>query len=166
MASAAVASAGKLVGLARLRRHRKRRPAADPPLYDTRTAHQLLAISAGASRHPPAIWFAKPGRPSRQSHGGSGNFEAWWRQTLEDGVVAEQRAAMVAPPAAKLPEVTARVRAAKASPSSLSRPTRRSGTAAAANNAWLQECPKPFSKQVWGNALHLVASGCAASRPA
>ena len=24
-----------------------------------------------------------------------------------------------------------------------------------ANNAWLQECPKPFSKQVWGNALHI-----------
>src|SRR5262249_40115848 len=25
-----------------------------------------------------------------------------------------------------------------------------------ANNAWLQECPKPFSKQVWGNALHVA----------
>ena len=25
-----------------------------------------------------------------------------------------------------------------------------------ANNAWLQECPKPFTKQVWGNALHLA----------
>src|ERR1700733_12118365 len=24
-----------------------------------------------------------------------------------------------------------------------------------ANNAWLQECPKPFTKQVWGNALHV-----------
>ncbi len=27
-----------------------------------------------------------------------------------------------------------------------------------ANNAWLQECPKPFTKQVWGNALHLAES--------
>ena len=27
-----------------------------------------------------------------------------------------------------------------------------------ANNAWLQECPKPFTKQVWGNALHIGAS--------
>ena len=24
-----------------------------------------------------------------------------------------------------------------------------------ANNAWLQECPKPFTKQVWGNVLHI-----------
>ena len=24
-----------------------------------------------------------------------------------------------------------------------------------ANNAWLQECPKPFTKQVWGNVLHV-----------
>ena len=24
------------------------------------------------------------------------------------------------------------------------------------NNAWLQECPKPFTKQVWGNALHIA----------
>jgi molybdopterin-containing oxidoreductase family iron-sulfur binding subunit len=23
------------------------------------------------------------------------------------------------------------------------------------NNAWLQECPKPFTKEVWGNAIHL-----------
>ena len=26
------------------------------------------------------------------------------------------------------------------------------------NNAWLQECPKPFTKQVWGNALHVAES--------
>ncbi|HEX4272020.1 MAG TPA: 4Fe-4S dicluster domain-containing protein, partial [Rhizomicrobium sp.] len=25
-----------------------------------------------------------------------------------------------------------------------------------ANNAWLQECPAPFTKEVWGNALHLA----------
>jgi hypothetical protein len=25
-----------------------------------------------------------------------------------------------------------------------------------ANNAWLQECPTPFTKQVWGNALHVA----------
>ena len=25
-----------------------------------------------------------------------------------------------------------------------------------ANNAWLQECPAPFTKQVWGNALYIA----------
>ena len=25
-----------------------------------------------------------------------------------------------------------------------------------ANNAWLQECPKPLTKEVWGNAVTLA----------
>ena len=36
------------------------------------------------------------------------------------------------------------------------RPIRRLFDGSFANNAWLQECPKPFTKQVWGNALHVA----------
>ena len=32
-----------------------------------------------------------------------------------------------------------------------------------ANNAWLQECPKPLTKQVWGNAAHLAPEDAASA---
>ncbi len=124
------------------------------PLYDSRTPHQLLAILRGASAASSHDLVRETWRADRQSQGGSGNFEAWWRQTLEDGIVADTAAAMVAPPAAKLPDI--KPNSAPQGFAVVLSPDPCVWDGSRSNNALLQECPKPFSKQVWGNVLHLA----------
>ena len=118
------------------------------PLYDTRSPHELLAMIAGpgGSAHDLVreTW--------RQQAGG--NFDDWWRQTLHDGVVADSRAMPVPAPMANLPEIAP----AATSPTALSlvlAPDPCVWDGGFANNAWLQECANPLTKQVWGNALHV-----------
>ena len=123
------------------------------PLYDSRTAHELLALLNGASAASPYDLVRDTWRGAANAGDG---FEDWWRQALQDGVVANSAAATVSPPAAALPQV------APAQPPSGYTLTLSPDAAvfdgSAANNAWLQECPKPFTKQVWGNALHVAAA--------
>ena len=74
------------------------------PLYDTRTAHELLRCSAAAPRHlvdiVPDLWrHANPAATA--------DFDAWWRQTLQDGVVADSAARTRRAPAAKLTQICA-----------------------------------------------------------
>jgi Fe-S-cluster-containing dehydrogenase component len=126
------------------------------PLYDTRTAHDVLAFLGGsiaASSHDlvRATW-----QSARQSQTAAGDFEPWWRQTLQDGVVADSAAAKGTAPAAKLTQITP---ASPANGFTLTlAPDPSVWDGRMANNAWLQECPKPFTKQVWGNALHISAA--------
>jgi Fe-S-cluster-containing dehydrogenase component len=121
------------------------------PLYDTRSAHDLLAflngsLSTSAHELVRARW-----RASRSS---GENFDGWWRQALQDGLIADSASPKVTLPTAKLPQV------APAKPTTgfvlTLAPDPAVFDGSVANNAWLQECPKPFSKQVWGNALHLA----------
>jgi len=124
------------------------------PLYATRTAHDLLAFLGGPTS-PSSYELV---RTTWRKQAGDSPFETWWRQTLQDGVVANSAAKPVDPGQAKLPDI----------------PPAKSGNTitlvlapdasiwdgSAANNAWLQECPKPLTKQVWGNVLH-VSDGLA-----
>ena len=82
------------------------------------------------------------------------DFDDWWRQSLQDGVIAHTAAAKISPPAPQLPQV-APAGANDGFTLTLS-PDPSVFDGSVANNAWLQECPKPFTKQVWGNALHLA----------
>jgi Fe-S-cluster-containing dehydrogenase component len=121
------------------------------PLYDTRGAHDLLTfLGGGLSASSYDIVRAK--WRSVAPHGE--DFEDWWRQSLQDGVIANTAAATQSLPAAKL------TRIAPARPSTglvlTLAPDPSVFDGSVANNAWLQECPKPFSKQVWGNALHVA----------
>jgi molybdopterin-containing oxidoreductase family iron-sulfur binding subunit len=118
------------------------------PLYDSRTAHQLLAAvggaaSGGSQDQVRETWAGQAGS----------DFDGWWRQTLQDGVIANSAATPVAPPSAKLPQVQP-VAASNGLVLTLA-PDPSLWDGGEANNAWLQECPKPFDKQVWGNALHI-----------
>ncbi len=119
------------------------------PLYDTRTTHDLLAMLGGALSPSSYDIVRETWRGAA-----AGDFEDWWRQTLHDGAISGSAHRVVSPGAPKLPEIPS-----NAAPnagfvlSTVPDPGLWDGSFA--NNAWLQECPKPLTKQVWGNALHL-----------
>ncbi len=118
------------------------------PLYATRTAHEVLASLLGQSGATAydlvrETWTAT----------GVADFDAWWRQALHDGVLSGSTARPVVAGRPRLPAV-----APAPAPEGLTvvlRPDDCLWDGRFANNAWLQECPKPLSKQVWGNALAL-----------
>jgi Fe-S-cluster-containing dehydrogenase component len=123
------------------------------PLYDTRTGHQMLALLNDASG-PSSYDMVRS--HWQQTNASDGNFEDWWRQCLQDGVVAGSASATVSLPAPRLSHIAPANDGGNYTLILASDPSLFDGSFA--NNAWLQECPKPFTKQVWGNALHIAPS--------
>ncbi|HEX6003263.1 MAG TPA: 4Fe-4S dicluster domain-containing protein [Burkholderiales bacterium] len=121
------------------------------PLYGGLSPHALLSIVAtGDIRSGYDIvrrhWQARTSR-----------FEDWWYRTLQHGMVADSAAPAVA--------VRAMAPAQETEPESVGwtlafreDPSVRDGEFA--NNAWLQELPRPDSKIAWDNAA-LIAPGSA-----
>ncbi len=122
------------------------------PLYDSRTAHELLALLIGEVS-PSSYGIVQSNWRDRS---GSKDFAAWWRTVLHDGVVPDTAAHPVAAPSAALPQVSPAPAADGLTLTIAPAPTVWDGSFA--NNAWLQECPQPLTTQVWGNALHLSAA--------
>jgi Fe-S-cluster-containing dehydrogenase component len=97
----------------------------------------------------------------RQDHPGA-DFDAFWRRSLHDGVVAGSALPPIAPaldPAGVRQAVAGL--AADKPPSGLSlvlRPDPTVHDGRFANNSWLQELPKPLTKLVWDNALLVSTS--------
>jgi len=128
------------------------------PLYGTRSGIALLGLFAGrhdASAHAAVreTWSAR--------HAGPETFEAWWRQALHRGVIADSAAPPLDLPPPRLP-------APSDAPSAqglvlVLRPDASVWDGGHANNAWLQECPRPLTRQAWGNAA-LIAPEEAAAR--
>ncbi|HSC63504.1 MAG TPA: 4Fe-4S dicluster domain-containing protein [Caldimonas sp.] len=130
------------------------------PLYDGRSAHELLAlVAADDVRDGHALlrrhWRASGAAPK-------GDFDAFWRDSLGRGVVRDS-----APPALSLPPAQVPVPATAANPPSgelaavfVADPSASDGRFA--NNGWLQELPRPFTKLTWDNALHLAPATAAA----
>jgi molybdopterin-containing oxidoreductase family iron-sulfur binding subunit len=118
------------------------------PLYDTRTAHDLLAFMAGAVA--PSAYDLVRGTWAGQ---GGGDFDGWWRRALHAGVIADTAAAPVSAGMPTRPDVKpVQVRDGL---SLLLAPDGSVWDGAFANNAWLQECPDAFTKGVWGNTIDL-----------
>ena len=117
------------------------------PLYDTRSAHELLALLAGDDvRDGHAIvqryWRSRT----------AGNFDTFWRESLRRGVIENSA------PAPLRTKVDANIAAAPSRPSGVvavftADPSTHDGRFA--NNAWLQELPRPFTKHTWENALFI-----------
>jgi molybdopterin-containing oxidoreductase family iron-sulfur binding subunit len=126
------------------------------PLYDGKTAHELLAVllgQAGQTPHATVHDYWKDQRPLP-------NFEAAWESWLNEGVVAGTT--LSEKPVKLVPDLPARL--AQNAPGGHSqgnnlevvfRPDPTIWDGQFANNGWLQELPKPLTKLTWDNAAML-----------
>jgi Fe-S-cluster-containing dehydrogenase component len=119
------------------------------PLYRTWTDHQVLALLMSREDVLPYDLVRETWKPRA-----AGDFESWWTRALHDGVIAGS-AVVAAPTDPALPNVTAATTPVETDITIVLRPDPTVWDGTFANNAWLQECPKPLTKQVWGNALSL-----------
>ena len=119
------------------------------PLYDSRTAHQLLAFldGAGATSSYDLV------RSYWQSETGTRDFNSWWRQTLEDGLIGDSAAKKVSTGDVNLPKVAPSQ--TRGTLSLVLAPDPSIWDGSVANNAWLQECPKPLTIPFEGEGLKL-----------
>ena len=125
------------------------------PFYNVRSFHALLDRWSGGTRSDHdlvrATWRDAWGK----------DFDDRWRDTLVRGFVADSA------PAAVMPTVANRsisIEATAATGLTVDiRPDPSIWDGRFANNAWLQETPKPISKVTWGNIL-LVSPKLAADR--
>ena len=128
------------------------------PLHPSCSAHRLLALMSDEADRSDYdrlrdFW--------RGRWGGEG-FEDRWRKTLVDGVVEDSRPQPVPKPAAQLPGWTPPVR--QEGYAIVYRPDPSVYDGRFANNAWLQECPQPFTKAVWGNAIEMSPEDAARAK--
>ena len=123
------------------------------PLYsDSKSAHEVvdaLLTPPGRSGHDIVKDFWRRGRAPAA-------FEAFWRKSLNDGVVADS-AAPRATPAISGADTTAPAKTSVMETEGnglaiLFRPDPSVWDGRFANNAWLQELAKPLSKLTWDNA--------------
>lgn len=118
------------------------------PLYDGVSEHELVAILAGqniktSEKAVKAFWKTKLGL----------DFDGAWRRALHDGFVAGS--AFPAKTLTAKVDWTAKELAARFSKSEWEltlHPDETVWDGSFANNGWLQELPKPFTKLTWDNA--------------
>ncbi|HET7151923.1 MAG TPA: 4Fe-4S dicluster domain-containing protein, partial [Candidatus Acidoferrum sp.] len=119
------------------------------PLYRTHSYHEVL----GAFTDKPGITDYDTLRDRLKTANPSGDFEKFWRKTLNDGVIA---GTAFAPINVSLKFDAASLPPAKESSSDelefLFRPDPCIFDGRFANNGWLQELPKPVTKLTWDNA--------------
>ncbi|MBZ9657679.1 TAT-variant-translocated molybdopterin oxidoreductase [Mesorhizobium sp. ESP-6-4] len=112
------------------------------PLYDGKSAHQLLAVLGGGFEADPLSLI--------RQHWTQLDDDAW-RKALRDGVMADSAAK---PVSVTVPPDLAGLKPAKAGNGIdirfVADPWLRDGRFA--NASWLQELPRPLTKIVWGNA--------------
>ncbi len=123
-------------------------------LYDTRTRDEFLALLTNEPAGSAYDLTRETWRPMATA-----DFETWWRMALHDGVIAGTAAtpitvSAVQPPKLPEPKPTHGL-------TFVLSPDPAVWDGRFANNAWLQECPDPFTKQVWGNCLQLAPGDAA-----
>lgn len=123
-------------------------------LFPTRTRDEYLSWFANE-----AVTNAHELTRASWQDGAPEKIAAEWRKALNDGVIANSAATPVPVSINRVPDLP-RAAATRAITIALS-PDPSVWDGRYANNAWLQECPKPFTKQVWGNAIQ-IAPGDAA----
>ncbi len=119
------------------------------PLYGSTTEHAVIALLTGQADASPYDLV----RETWRGNAGA-DFDNWWARALHDGVIADTASRPATPGEPKLPTISA-ARAKTEGMALVLCPDPSVWDGSFANNAWLQECPKPLTKQVWGNALAL-----------
>ena len=126
------------------------------PLYGGKTGVEVVAAVLGRGTVPVDELVQETWQAEWEARGGADTFEAFWRQSLHDGRVE----------GTELPALDAAVDGAAVTAAAeaingwqggdlelVFRPDPTIYDGSFANNAWLQECPKPLTKLTWDNAL-------------
>ena len=119
------------------------------PIYSGRTAHEVINVlldQADQSAHDTVQ------RYWRAQHSGA-DFDDFWQTSLHDGVMAGSAFLEKTAPRAQMPGLAAIESATAQGLEIAFRPDPSVGDGAMANNAWLQEMPKPQNKMTWDNAV-------------
>jgi Fe-S-cluster-containing dehydrogenase component len=129
------------------------------PLYDTRTAHQLLALIGSGEESASSYDLVRETWRNRAS---TSDFETSWRNWLHEGVISGTSENRASSPGARLVDIRPAPVSQKLVLALAPDPSVWDGSFC--NNPWLQECPKPLTKQVWGNALDVSPQDAAAHK--
>lgn len=126
------------------------------PLYGGKTAVELVAALLGQSTVPVDELVQETWKEQLEAQGGGESFERSWRRVLHDGLVADS-AFEPRPVSLDISAVAAAATAVGGwqvgGLELIFRPDPTIYDGRYANNAWLQECPKPITKLTWDNAL-------------
>jgi MoCo/4Fe-4S cofactor protein with predicted Tat translocation signal len=121
------------------------------PMYAGISAHEILEALTGQS--PRTAYEIIRTRWEAQNH--SPDFELKWRKALSDGVVTEltpPNSNLAAPLSSPVASTLQHFNASTSGLEVLFRPDVSVRDGRYANNGWLQELPRQFSKLVWDNA--------------
>ena len=121
------------------------------PLYKGKSAHEILSVLLGKPDATPhdlvkAYW---------QNVSPNG-FDAFWKTSLHNGVVAGTAAAVLNAPAS--PELAGLTPPEASEWEVTFHPDPTVGDGAFSNNGWLQELPKPQTKTTWDNLIFIRPS--------
>ncbi len=119
------------------------------PLYGGKSAHDLLA----AFTETPEISSYETVRQYWQAKQKGADFETWWRHSIHDGFVKDSAAPAISVTAKLIPGGAQLSNGSGYEISFHSDPYILDGRYA--NNAWLQELPRPVSRLTWDNAVIL-----------
>ena len=120
------------------------------PLYKGKSVYEMLSVLLGkpdSAPHDLVKGYWQTANPT--------NFEAFWKTSLHNGVVAGSAAGVLNASAVALPALSA----PEASEWEVTfRPDPTIGDGAFSNNGWLQELPKPQTKTTWDNLIFMRPS--------
>jgi molybdopterin-containing oxidoreductase family iron-sulfur binding subunit len=117
------------------------------PLYESKSIHEMISVITGTVDETDYELVRNTWRASAK-----GDFETWWRQALNVGVIPNS--AFGAKTVSARP-VAAAAAAVEAGLEIVFRPDPHILDGRFANNGWLQEMPKPLTKLTWDNVIFI-----------
>jgi Fe-S-cluster-containing dehydrogenase component len=120
------------------------------PLYQTKSSHEFLNVFLG---HPSRSNYELVRDFWQKSHTGS-DFEDFWQDSLEQGIVANTESKQITPTLRLQPSAVPNHQPSTAEEIDLLfRPDHSIFDGSFANNVWLLELPRPLTRLTWDNAV-------------